>query len=572
MAAGVGKTYRMLQEGHAELEAGRDVVIGLLETHGRAETARRAPRACPVVPRRRVTYRGTDARGDGPPRRSCAAPRSCAWSTSWPTPTRPGVEHDKRYEDIEDLLDAGIDVLSTVNVQHLESLNDQVAELSGVTRARDRAGLGARPRRRGRPHRPQPRGAARAPARRARSTSPSASTPRSTASSASRTSPRCARSRCARSPRRSRPSGWSPRPSARARRRWPPTCPQAVGERLLALVEPVPGRAAARAPRVALGPAPRRRARPAVGRAARARAGRRAGAPARRAAPARPRCSGATLLVEPGDDVADTVARVARRARHHLHPAGPLAPGARARRACASRSPSASCRRCPASTSASSPTAPSAAREDPMIAAVAVAVVVVARSPAAPRRGWCLPPRRAAPRRARRPRGTRRILLPFTGTSISRRSLRRRRAPGARRGRDDHARLPGPRAAPPAARRAAARPVPAGDAAAGGDRAAREHRRASPVDARVVRGRTYRDALRRMLEPSPSTASSSRPPRTARTGLSAEDLEWLLEKVPAEVLILRPDPEDHRKVTAEAVAGPLLEADRAPRGSYVAVG
>ena len=75
------------------------------------------------------------------------------------------------------------------------------------------------------------------------------------------------------------------------------------------------------------------------------------------------------------------------------------------------------------------------------------------------------------------------------------------------------------------------------------------------VDTRIIRGRTYRDALRACSTPSPSTASSSRPPRTARNGLSADDLEWMLEKVPAEVLILRPDPEDHRKVTAEGVEG-----------------
>ena len=71
MAAGVGKTYRMLQEGQAEAEAGRDVVIGYLETHGRAETAALAE-GLEVVPRRRVTYRGVDARGDGPP----GAPRA----------------------------------------------------------------------------------------------------------------------------------------------------------------------------------------------------------------------------------------------------------------------------------------------------------------------------------------------------------------------------------------------------------------------------------------------------------------------------------------------------------------
>ena len=97
-----------------------------------ARRRRRWPRGCRSCRGGASTYRGTDLERHGPPGRSCAARPSCAWSTSSRTPTRPGLEHDKRYEDIEDLLDAGIDVLSTVNVQHLESLNDQVAELSGV--------------------------------------------------------------------------------------------------------------------------------------------------------------------------------------------------------------------------------------------------------------------------------------------------------------------------------------------------------------------------------------------------------------------------------------------------------
>ena len=131
MAAGVGKTYRMLLEGHAEQEAGRDVVIGLLETHGRAETqaARRGPAgraaAAGDLPRHRPRPTWTS-----PP--SCGAARSSRLIDELAHTNAPGLEHDKRYEDIEDLLDAGIDVLSTVNVQHLESLNDQVAELSGV--------------------------------------------------------------------------------------------------------------------------------------------------------------------------------------------------------------------------------------------------------------------------------------------------------------------------------------------------------------------------------------------------------------------------------------------------------
>jgi two-component system sensor histidine kinase KdpD len=130
MAAGVGKTYRMLQEGHAEIEAGRDVVIGLLETHGRQETQALAE-GLPLVPRRRVTYRDTDLEDMDLPAILRRRPEVCLVDELAHT-NAPGLEHDKRYEDIEDLLDAGIDVLSTLNVQHLESLNDQVAELSGA--------------------------------------------------------------------------------------------------------------------------------------------------------------------------------------------------------------------------------------------------------------------------------------------------------------------------------------------------------------------------------------------------------------------------------------------------------
>jgi two-component system, OmpR family, sensor histidine kinase KdpD len=130
MAAGVGKTYRMLQEGRAELEAGRDVVIGLLETHGRAETQALAE-GLPVVAPRRVDYRGTELWDMDLPAVLRRAPELALVDELAHT-NAPGLEHEKRYEDIEDLLDAGIDVLSTVNVQHLESLNDQVAELSGV--------------------------------------------------------------------------------------------------------------------------------------------------------------------------------------------------------------------------------------------------------------------------------------------------------------------------------------------------------------------------------------------------------------------------------------------------------
>jgi two-component system, OmpR family, sensor histidine kinase KdpD len=130
MAAGVGKTFRMLMEGHAEQEAGRDVVIGLLESHGRAETAKLAD-GLPSLPRRRISYRGTTLEEMDLPGVLMRAPELCLIDELAHT-NAPSVEHEKRYQDVDDVLAAGIDVLSTLNVQHLESLNDQIAELSGI--------------------------------------------------------------------------------------------------------------------------------------------------------------------------------------------------------------------------------------------------------------------------------------------------------------------------------------------------------------------------------------------------------------------------------------------------------
>jgi two-component system, OmpR family, sensor histidine kinase KdpD len=130
MAAGVGKTYRMLQEAQGEAEAGRDVVIGYLEPHRRPETAAQAE-GLAVVPRRRVVHRGTALEEMDLPAVLGRAPELCLIDELAHT-NAPGLEHAKRFEDVQDVLDAGIDVFSTVNVQHLESLNDQVAELTGV--------------------------------------------------------------------------------------------------------------------------------------------------------------------------------------------------------------------------------------------------------------------------------------------------------------------------------------------------------------------------------------------------------------------------------------------------------
>ena len=127
MAAGVGKTYRMLQEGRAEP---RDTVIGLLETHGREETALQAE-GLELVPRRIVSYRGAVLEEMNLPAILARAPALCLIDELAHT-NAPGLEHAKRFEDVEDVLDSGIDVFSTLNIQHLDSLNDQLAELSGI--------------------------------------------------------------------------------------------------------------------------------------------------------------------------------------------------------------------------------------------------------------------------------------------------------------------------------------------------------------------------------------------------------------------------------------------------------
>ncbi len=134
MAAGVGKTYRMLQEGRQALEEGRDVVIGYLEPHDRPETSALAE-GLEVVPRLRAQH-GTleleEMDVDAVIRR---APELALIDELAHT-NAPGMRNEKRYQDIEEILDAGVDVISTVNVQHLESLNDAIFELT-ETRVRE---------------------------------------------------------------------------------------------------------------------------------------------------------------------------------------------------------------------------------------------------------------------------------------------------------------------------------------------------------------------------------------------------------------------------------------------------
>jgi two-component system, OmpR family, sensor histidine kinase KdpD len=131
MAPGVGKTYRMLQEGAAEAANGRDVAIGYLESHGRVETAAQAA-GMELIPRRQLTYRGLALEEMDLPAVLARRPELCLIDELAHT-NAAGLEHEKRYEDVRAVIDAGIDVYSTINVQHLESLKDQVGQLTGAT-------------------------------------------------------------------------------------------------------------------------------------------------------------------------------------------------------------------------------------------------------------------------------------------------------------------------------------------------------------------------------------------------------------------------------------------------------
>ncbi|HEY1497203.1 MAG TPA: histidine kinase [Candidatus Solibacter sp.] len=129
-AAGVGKTYRMLEETQALRAKGVDVVIGYFEPHGRQETIAKTE-GLEVVPRRAIQYGGTlfeEMDLDAVLRRKPAVAVVDEFAHS----NIPGSGNEKRWQDVHALLDAGINVLTTMNVQHLESLNDQVWQVTGV--------------------------------------------------------------------------------------------------------------------------------------------------------------------------------------------------------------------------------------------------------------------------------------------------------------------------------------------------------------------------------------------------------------------------------------------------------
>ncbi len=130
MAPGVGKTYRMLQEAHRLREEGIDVVIGLLETHGRQETAA-AAEGLEMVPRLSIG-RGNTTLTEMDTNGILARQPQLVLIDELAHTNIKGLPREKRYQDVEVILDAGIDVFSTVNIQHLESLNDLVAKITGV--------------------------------------------------------------------------------------------------------------------------------------------------------------------------------------------------------------------------------------------------------------------------------------------------------------------------------------------------------------------------------------------------------------------------------------------------------
>ena len=130
-APGVGKTYAMLNEGRRRRDRGTDVVVAFVETHGRARTAEQVG-DLEVVPRRTLEHRGAsfeelDVDAVLARRPAVALVDELAHTNV------PGSRNEKRWQDVEELLDAGIDVISTLNIQHLESLNDVVERITGVT-------------------------------------------------------------------------------------------------------------------------------------------------------------------------------------------------------------------------------------------------------------------------------------------------------------------------------------------------------------------------------------------------------------------------------------------------------
>jgi two-component system sensor histidine kinase KdpD len=129
-AAGVGKTYQMLVDAQELKAQGVDVVVGYFEPHGRKDTIAQLD-ALEVISRRKIGYRGTEFEEMDTPAILLRHPQVCVVD-EYPHTNVPGSERSKRWEDVEVILQAGIDVLTTMNIQHLESLNDQISHITGI--------------------------------------------------------------------------------------------------------------------------------------------------------------------------------------------------------------------------------------------------------------------------------------------------------------------------------------------------------------------------------------------------------------------------------------------------------
>jgi two-component system sensor histidine kinase KdpD len=129
-AAGVGKTYRMLEEAQQMKHEGQDIVVGYFEPHGRKDTIAKTV-GLDYISRHKLVYRGTTFEEMDTPAILERRPGMCIVDELAHT-NIPGSERTKRWEDVRVLLDAGIDVLTNMNIQHLESLNDQVFQISGI--------------------------------------------------------------------------------------------------------------------------------------------------------------------------------------------------------------------------------------------------------------------------------------------------------------------------------------------------------------------------------------------------------------------------------------------------------
>ncbi len=129
-APGVGKTYDMLAEGHRRLSRGADLVIGFVETHGRAHTAAMVE-GLEVVPRQVIEHRAASFTEMDLAAVLARHPQVALVDELAHTNV-PGAGNAKRWQDVHALLDAGIDVITTVNIQHLESLNDVVESITGI--------------------------------------------------------------------------------------------------------------------------------------------------------------------------------------------------------------------------------------------------------------------------------------------------------------------------------------------------------------------------------------------------------------------------------------------------------